>query len=79
MQAALTNGAFYCYFASRNELLLEATKRAIEGTGNFFRKWTRKKPLRLKDILDAILDPEYIANPGEGCALCMLASDGMRL
>ena len=75
--AGLTQGAFYGHFASREELLLEATKEAKLIPQRLLQDIAeKKKKLSLADVIDVYLNDQHINNPGYGCVVCALASEG---
>ena len=75
-RAGLTKGAFYGHFSSRNDLLLEATKRAKEIPQKLLRDIAEsKRKLSLADVIDVYLSEQHIKNPGYGCVVCALASE----
>ena len=76
-RAGLTQGALYGHFASRAELLLEATKEAKKIPEQLLRDIAaRKKKLALSDVIDVYLNDVHINNPGYGCVVCALVSEG---
>ena len=75
--AGLTQGAFYGHFASREELLLEATKEAKLIPEKLLRDIAaKKKNLSLADVIELYLNDQHINNSGYGCVVCALASEG---
>jgi TetR/AcrR family transcriptional repressor of nem operon len=78
MQAAgLTHGGFYKHFGSRDELVAEATERAVENSDRFVHELTDDAPEPLTAFVDWYLSTEHRDGPGKGCAVAGLA-DGAR-
>jgi len=75
-KAGLTKGAFYGHFASRDELLLEATREAGK-SGNAVLNSLIKNGVHpsFETVIDAYLDWQHVVNPGYGCAVCALAGE----
>lgn len=80
--AGLTHGGFYGHFASKDELMAQATDRAF---GRLQSAWTRLAREALaagEDPLAAIeaayLSPAHRDAPGKGCLLAALGSDAAR-
>ncbi len=70
MQAAgLTQGAFYSYFTSKDELAAQATRVAL---------MPLPENLDLAEYLKFYLGREHRDNPGAGCGVAALASDAAR-
>ena len=75
-KAGLTHGGFYGHFASKDELIAEASARALMGS---LAKWQERADRAPADPLSAIAD-SYLArshrdNPGMGCLLAALGPD----
>jgi TetR/AcrR family transcriptional repressor of nem operon len=75
-KAGLTKGAFYGHFASRDELLLEATREARK-SGNAVLDSLIKNGVHpsFETVIDAYLSWQHVTNPGYGCAVCSLAGE----
>lgn len=74
--AGLTKGAFYGHFESRDEMIAEATRRAMEkGRAKLDPLFARKKQPTLEQVVDAWLDPAHVADPTSGCGICTLAGE----
>jgi TetR/AcrR family transcriptional repressor of nem operon len=74
--AGLTKGAFYGHFESRDAMIAEAARRAMQkGQEKVDPLFTGKKPPRLDRLVDVWLDPKHVDNLGSGCAICSLAGE----
>jgi TetR/AcrR family transcriptional regulator, transcriptional repressor for nem operon len=75
-KAGLTKGAFYGHFASREELVLEATREARK-SGNAVLNSLIKNGFHpsFETVIDAYLSWQHVVNPGYGCAVCALAGE----
>jgi TetR/AcrR family transcriptional regulator, transcriptional repressor for nem operon len=75
-KAGLTKGAFYCHFASRDELVLEAAREARK-SGNAVLDSLVKDGVHpsFETVIDAYLNWQHVVNPGYGCAVCALAGE----
>ncbi len=77
--AGLTQGAFYKQFASKEDLVAEASARAVEHAAT---RWTQAAAANPQDPLGAILD--FYLSKGhrkekmEGCPLVALGADAAR-
>jgi len=77
--AGLTHGGFYGQFASKDQLAVEATERALERNAEVWRRRTsgeEGEPLRA--VVDGYLSPRHRDRTGEGCVLAALAADAAR-
>jgi TetR/AcrR family transcriptional regulator, transcriptional repressor for nem operon len=76
--AGLTHGGFYKHFASRDELIAEATEKALaDGTrGSAAAIAGAQNPLTA--FVNWYLSPDHVANPGSGCAVAALGNDAPR-
>jgi TetR/AcrR family transcriptional repressor of nem operon len=82
MQAAgMTQGGFYRHFASKNDMLVAATRQAFDDiTGQFDTKRREAGPeAALQDYVDVYLSAGHLANPGLGCPMAAFGSDAGRL
>jgi TetR/AcrR family transcriptional regulator, transcriptional repressor for nem operon len=78
MQAAgLTHGGFYKHFGSRDDLIGEATEKAVANSDQFVHELTDDAPEPLAAFVDWYLSAEHRDEPGKGCAVAGLA-DGAR-
>lgn len=77
--AGLTQGGFYKQFASKEDLMAQASGRAIEAAAL---RWSRALDARRGDALDTIiqfyLSAEHRDDKGEGCPFVALAGDAAR-
>jgi len=75
--AGLTKGAFYGHFESRDAMIAEAARRAMDkGQTKLDALFSRKKKPTLEQVVDAWLDPAHVADPTSGCGICTLAGEG---
>lgn len=72
LAAALTRGAFYAHFTSKDALFAEVVRR---GHGLLPRLRAAEKPAA---VLDAYLDRENLSAAAQGCVLASLAGDVAR-
>lgn len=74
--AGLTKGAFYGHFESRDALLAEAVKRAMEqGQAKIAPLFAGSRKPTLEQLVDAWLNPAHIASATGGCGICSLAGE----
>jgi TetR/AcrR family transcriptional regulator, transcriptional repressor for nem operon len=77
--AGLTQGAFYKQFASKEDLVAQATRRALESAE---RRWANVIAANPKDPLGAVVDlylsPKHREEKTDGCPLVALGSDAAR-
>src|SRR6218665_3292348 len=78
-EAGLTHGGFYGHFASKEELMAEACRRA---TADTLKLWTeareRNQESPLADVAHQYLSARHRDHPGHGCAMAALAVDASR-
>lgn len=77
--AGLTQGGFYKQFASKDDLVAQASVKALEkGVANWTSVVTRaaRKPLRA--LIGFYLSDQHVAAKAEGCALAALAPEAAR-
>jgi TetR/AcrR family transcriptional regulator, transcriptional repressor for nem operon len=80
MKAAdLTHGGFYGHFASKDDLVAQASRRTMAQSANNWRRVVAETP---KDPLAALLQ-HYLAqrhrdDPGRGCGFAALCNDAAR-
>ena len=74
--AGLTHGGFYGHFASKDDLMAQASARALAQSAE---DWTqvveRASAMPLTGFMAAYLAPEHRDNPGEGCLLAALGTE----
>jgi len=75
--ADLTHGAFYSQFASKEEIVAEALRLALDEAREF---WVREasgpdKRRALKKIIDGYLSPRHRSSLGKGCPVAALGAD----
>lgn len=77
--AGLTQGAFYKQFASKDDLVAQASRRALESA---FSRWTEAAEANPQDPLGAViafyLSTEHCAERMDGCPIVALGSDAAR-
>lgn len=74
--AGLTVGAFYGHFASRDDLIEQATQRAAESGVNTIHSLIAKSARpTLENVVDAFFSSKHVRNAGEGCSVCALAGE----
>ncbi|MFF8918864.1 TetR/AcrR family transcriptional regulator [Streptomyces sp. NPDC015032] len=74
-EAGLTHGGFYKHFASRDELIAQATELALtEGTANMERAARKNEEAPRAGVIDAYLAERHRDSPGTGCALVTLGA-----
>ena len=79
MQAAgLTHGGFYKHFESRDDLIAEATQRAVAAADRHLHKLTDDAEDPLAAFVDWYLSAEHRDHPDAGCALPPLGDDVRR-
>src|SRR5438477_2423198 len=77
--AGLTQGAFYKQFASKDDLAVQASRRALESA---FGRWSAAAEANPKDPLGAViafyLSMAHREERGDGCPVVALGSDAAR-
>jgi TetR/AcrR family transcriptional regulator, transcriptional repressor for nem operon len=77
--AGLTQGAFYKQFASKEDLAVQASRRALESA---FSRWSAATAAKPEDPLGAVmafyLSPEHREEKMDGCPIVALGSDAAR-
>jgi len=75
-EAGLTHGGFYGHFSSKEDLIAEASDRALMGSLALFTKVVERSPADpLSAIASAYLTSRHRDKPGEGCLLAALGPD----
>src|SRR5688572_6390621 len=78
-EAGLTHGGFYGHFSSKEELIAEASARALMGSLTLFSKVAeRASGDPLSTVADTYLTIRHRDNPGAGCLLAALGPDVSR-
>jgi TetR/AcrR family transcriptional repressor of nem operon len=77
-EAGLTHGGFYGHFGSKEELMAEAYRKALESSQAELRKRAARSSDPIADIARQYLTPRHRDNPGEGCAVAALGADVAR-
>ncbi|WP_101674498.1 TetR/AcrR family transcriptional regulator [Alloalcanivorax mobilis] len=77
--AGLTHGGFYGHFDSKEQLMAEACERAIDSTGQRWRKviGSAQKP-SMDALASRYLSSRHRDHPGDGCVLAALAGEASR-
>jgi TetR/AcrR family transcriptional regulator, transcriptional repressor for nem operon len=78
-EAGLTHGGFYGHFASKEDLIAEASARALASSLMLWSKVAERAPDDpLSAIAGAYLTSRHRDNPGKGCLLAALGPDVSR-
>src|SRR5438552_14312118 len=77
-EAGLTHGGFYGHFSSKEDLVAEASARALMRSLALFTSVAERGADPLSAIASAYLTSRHRDNPGEGCLLAALGSDVSR-
>ena len=78
-EAGLTHGGFYGHFSSKDDLIAEASERALaESLALWSELADRASADPLPAVAAAYLTSEHRDNPGEGCVLAALGADVSR-
>ena len=67
-RAGLTHGGFYDQFASKDDLIAEATARVL-GKAGWKERLTGKADPSFGEVVRAYLSPRHRDDPGSGCLL----------
>src|ERR1700733_7681785 len=80
MKAAdLTHGGFYGHFASKDDLVAQASRRTMARAAMNWRRVVAEGPERpYGALLRPYLTPRHRDDPGRGCAFAALATDAAR-
>ena len=80
MKAAdLTHGGFYGHFASKDDLVAQASQRAMARAATNWGKVTAAAPENpYTALLNHYLSPRHRDDPGHGCAFAALSGDAAR-
>ncbi len=76
-RAGLTHGGFYSHFSSKDDLLVEALRRAVQQTRETLAGSLDSVPAeqRLAAMIDRYLSPEHATHPERGCPVAALAPE----
>ena len=78
-EVGLTHGGFYGHFASKEDLIAEASARALTRSLALWRTLAERAPRQpLSAIADVYLTSRHRDNPGAGCLLAALGPDVSR-
>jgi TetR/AcrR family transcriptional repressor of nem operon len=80
MKAAdLTHGGFYGHFASKDDLMAQASRRTMARSADKWRRTVKAAPDRpYAALLDHYLTSRHRDEPGRGCAFAALGNDAGR-
>jgi TetR/AcrR family transcriptional regulator, transcriptional repressor for nem operon len=77
--AGLTHGGFYRNFASKDDLAVKASERAIANTTALLKNGLAQKPKDpLRALIEGYVSSAHRDDPGSGCILPALAVDAAR-
>jgi TetR/AcrR family transcriptional repressor of nem operon len=75
----LTHGGFYGHFASKDDLIAQASRRALASAAANWGKIVDEAPKhRYAALLEHYLSPRHRDHPGHGCAFAALSADAAR-
>ncbi|MPQ55428.1 TetR/AcrR family transcriptional regulator [Duganella sp. FT27W] len=78
--AGLTHGGFYGHFASKEDLLAEATAHALQRSVQRWQEKTATDPVAgLSELASGYLSTRHRDHPENGCAIAALGPDVARL
>jgi TetR/AcrR family transcriptional repressor of nem operon len=78
-EAGLTHGGFYGHFSSKDDLIAEASSRALDRSLELFSDVAQRASGNpLSAIAGAYLNGQHRDDPGNGCLLAALGSDVSR-
>jgi len=76
-RAGLTHGGFYGQFASKDDLVAEATERVLKNP-RWQERLTGKPNPSFAEVVRGYLSPGHRDDPGTGCLIAALGSDAAR-
>ena len=76
--AGLTHGGFYKHFGTREDLIAEATEKALAESDAYVHKLTDEAKDPLDAFVDWYLSAGHRDQPGTGCAVAALGGDVRR-
>jgi TetR/AcrR family transcriptional repressor of nem operon len=74
-EAGLTHGGFYKHFESRDDLIAEATEKALAASDTHLHDLTDEADDPLAAFVDWYLSDDHRDRPGTGCAVAALGGD----
>ena len=78
--AGLTHGGFYGHFASKEDLMIEASELALKKSLEGWRgKVEQHGAAALPAIVENYLSPRHCDNPGNGCPAAAMGTDVARM
>src|SRR5215217_3193333 len=77
--AGLTHGGFYGHFASKEDLMAQASTHALNRVQDHWEKFAeRESGQPLAALQASYLSPQHRDNPGKGCLMAALGADAAR-
>jgi len=77
--AGLTHGGFYGHFASKDDLVAQASKRTMtRAAANWVKVVAAEPEQPFAALLKRYLSPQHRDDPGRGCAFAALGNDAAR-
>ncbi len=73
--AGLTHGGFYAHFSSKEDLVKEAVRDALDHTRAGLERVARSEPGGIEALIRMYLAPQHRDRPERGCAAAALASE----
>lgn len=78
-EAGFTHGGFYSHFASKEDLMAQGCRHAMQEKARFWGTEFRFDPAHpLRSVVARYLAPWHRDDPGAGCPLASLATDATR-
>jgi TetR/AcrR family transcriptional repressor of nem operon len=78
-QAELTHGGFYGHFASKDDLIAQASRRSMQRSAQNWRKVLAESgDQAFAALLTRYLSPRHRDDPGHGCAFAALSGEAAR-
>src|SRR5215831_9140722 len=77
--AELTHGGFYGHFASKDDLIAQASRRSMHSAAQNWKKVVAESGSdAFATLLTRYLSPRHRDDPGQGCAFAALSGDAAR-
>ena len=77
--AELTHGGFYGHFASKDDLIAQASRRSMQRAAQNWRKVVAESASdAFATLLTRYLSPRHRNDPGQGCVFAALSGDAAR-